>query len=94
MYTNQIGGSPNYRGNTGEPFITLPVGAGCYWIYVIPNTPCLIKKSTGDETGLLANTIYECDLDTNALILLFGSVGFGAFMLRQKRDTNFIFGSK
>jgi len=84
--------SSNYRGNPGEPTITLPVG--CYWVYVSPSTPCTVKKSAGDEPGLLANTIYECDLDTNVLILLFGSVGFGAFMIRKKRNVNFIFGSK
>lgn len=79
--------------NDTNPPISL--GTGCNWVFVAPSTSCNVKIGSGPgQPGKLASTIQECDIDTNVLILIFGSIGFGVFMLRKKRDTNFIFDSK
>lgn len=82
MYTQRIGMSSNYRGGPARPSITLP--AGCFWIFVIPNSPCNVNNGPGAGPGLLANTVFECDIDTNILFLLVGTLGFGGFLIRKK----------
>ena len=91
IYTIPSGGSGNYK---NESPISSNIALGCFWVQT--TTPCEITGGGPPRPGFLGNTTtpQECDLDTNALILIFGSVGFGAFMLRKKRDVNFIFGSK
>jgi len=86
MYTSRSGMSENFN-DTNPP---VPLGTGCIWIFVAPSTDCNVKIGSGPgQPGKLASTIQECDIDTNAFILLFGSIGFGAFMLRKKREANF-----
>ena len=85
IYLDKAGS--NYKHNGA--FTTL--AAECNWIST-GGGPCNI---TGPGAGFLAeSTSYECDLDTNTLFILTGSLGLGVFVIRKKRDTNFIFGSK
>ncbi|TKB97374.1 hypothetical protein [Pedobacter cryotolerans] len=87
MYTQRIGMSNNYRGGAARPSITLP--AGCYWIYVIPSSPCNVNSGPGAGPGFLANTVYDCDIDTNILFLLVGALGLGGFVIRKKNNIAF-----
>lgn len=87
IYLDKAGS--NYKHNGA--FTTL--AAECNWIST-GGGPCNIT-GPGAGAGFLAeSTSYECDLDTNTLFILTGSLGLGVFVIRKKRDTNFIFGSK
>ena len=79
--------SSNYRGGAGYPSITLP--AGCYWVYNNPSSSCNVNGGPGAGPGFRADTVYECDIDTNSLFLLVTTIGLSVIRIRNKNNMSF-----
>ena len=88
IYTTFDPVNGEYKGN--KPFVLSNTASGCVWARDI-SSPCSITGGGPPQTGFLGDTTapQECPIDTNTFILIISSVGFGAFMLRKKREANF-----
>lgn len=89
MYSLLADPGPKYKHNAGLVTLT---SSDCYWNYIYVGGLKQVCEITGPPvsgTFYLANIPEECDIDTNVVYLLIGTLGLALFLVREKNNIAF-----